>query len=286
MKDGGMERGDGLQRFCGIFVESVLRETAASVAYFFSNGWRWLLFARSHFPMKRYLRSTIHPLANRALALLIVALLLCADRAMAAATNVFEKDIVAFESGDKVNPPPSGAILFVGDSQFTRWKTIHEDLSEYTVINRGFGGSKMSDLVLFTSRIVTPYRPRLIVVNEGGNDIHEGQTPEVLLDNMKKFVLQVRKELPDVPIAFSGLAPSPARVNESEVRKRFNELLKTYIASQKKVFYIDLFNAYLGSDGTPREELFVADKLHHSAEGYKVRMKIMRPLLGKPDKAR
>src|SRR5262245_5535919 len=83
------------------------------------------------------------------------------------APDRFEKDIVAFEMADRKSPPPKGAILFVGDSQFTRWKSIQEDLKGYTVINRGFGGSKMSDLLHYTDRIVIPYRPRLIVVNEG-----------------------------------------------------------------------------------------------------------------------
>ncbi|MDB6055621.1 MAG: Argininosuccinate lyase [Verrucomicrobiales bacterium] len=216
--------------------------------------------------------------------LLFLGFALTTGLASAAATNVFEKDIVAFENQDRTNPPPRGTILFVGDSQFTRWKTIHEDLAGYNLINRGFGGSRMSDLILYTQRIVTPYHPRLIIVNEGGNDIHEGQTPETLLNNMKTFVAQVREELPGVPIAFTGLAPSPARISESDVRKRFNELLKNYVSSEKNILYIDLFDSYLGLDGKPREELFVADKLHHSAEGYKVRVKVMRPILGKPDR--
>ena len=92
------------------------------------------------------------------------------------AINKFEKDIVAFETADRTSPPPKGAILFAGDSQFTRWKSIHEDLKGYTVINRGFGGSQMSDLLHYTDRIVIPYQPRLIIVNEGGNDINAGRT--------------------------------------------------------------------------------------------------------------
>src|SRR5262245_36024044 len=97
----------------------------------------------------------------------------------------FEKDIVAFEAADRQAPPPKGAILFAGDSQFTRWKSIHDDLKGYTVINRGFGGSRMSDLLHYTDRIVIPYQPRLIVVNEGGNDIQAGRTPEELLADFR-----------------------------------------------------------------------------------------------------
>lgn len=200
-----------------------------------------------------------------------------------AATNGFEKDILAFEAADRANPPSAGAILFVGDSQFTRWKTVHQDLPEYRIINRGFGGSKMTDLLLYTERIVLPYKPRMIVVNEGGNDIHSGRTPEQLLADIRTFVSQVRSVLPNVPIVFSGLTPSPARWNETDTRLRFNQMLRGYLANGKKLIYLDLFDGYLGADGKPQEQFFVEDKLHHSAAGYAVRMRIMRPILGLPD---
>jgi lysophospholipase L1-like esterase len=200
-----------------------------------------------------------------------------------AAPGVFEKDILAFEAADRTNPPPSDSILLAGDSQFTRWKTVHQDLPDYRIINRGFGGSKMSDLLLYTDRIVLPYKPRMIIVNEGGNDIHAGRTPEQLLADITNFVGRVRAVLPDTPIVFSGLTPSPARWNETDTRLRFNRMLRGYLASGKNLIYLDLFDAYLGDDGKPREQLFVEDKLHHSAAGYAVRMRIMRPILGPPD---
>lgn len=213
-------------------------------------------------------------------ALLIVSTSLTALHAAAGQEpNKFEKDIVAFEAADKTSPPPKNAILFVGDSQFTRWKTIHEDLKGFTVINRGFGGSKMSDLLYYTDRVVIPYRPRLIVVNEGGNDIHGGRPPEELLADFKAFVAKVQRALPNTRIALSGLQPSPARWAQADTRRRFNAMLREYVATQKNVVYIDLFDAYLGADGKPREELFVADMTHHNAAGYAVRMRVMRPLL-------
>jgi hypothetical protein len=95
---------------------------------------------------------------------LLLALILISWRAFGAPpAHRFEKDIATFEAQDQKAPPPKGSILFVGDSTFTKWKTIHEDLPEYTVINRGFGGSTMSDLLYFADRVVIPYQPRLIV---------------------------------------------------------------------------------------------------------------------------
>jgi lysophospholipase L1-like esterase len=199
------------------------------------------------------------------------------------AAHPFEKDILAFEAADRANPPAPGAILFVGDSQFTRWKTLQQDLPDYRLINRGFGGSKMTDLLFYMDRIVLPYKPRMIVINEGGNDIHAGRTPEQLLANIKTFVKKVRAVMPGVPIAFSGLTSSPARITETAQRLRFNHLLKTYLAHGKKLIYLDLFNDFIGTDGMPRKELFVQDQLHDSEAGYAIRVRVVRPFLGPPD---
>lgn len=195
----------------------------------------------------------------------------------------FEKDIAAFEARDLAQPPPPHAILFVGDSQFTRWKTIHEDLPGYTLINRGFGGSRMSDLLYYADRIVLPYHPRMIVVHEGGNDIHSGRTPEQLLGDVQAFIAKVHAAQPDVPILISSLTPSPGRWSETDTRRRANQLLKDFVATQRLVKFVDLFDAYLGPDGKPVEALFVADHLHHSEAGYQVRVRITRPFLGEPD---
>jgi len=231
---------------------------------------------------------------KRRLALTIFTTLLLAPLAVRSAAEApgndhsprahpFEKDIAAFEAADKANPPPKEAILFVGDSTFTRWKSIHEDLPGYTVINRGFGGSQMSDLLFFTDRVVLPYQPRLIVVQEGGNDIHSGKSPERLLADIKAFVEKVHASLPNVPIAIGSITPNSARWNEVETRKRANQLVQDYIATQKGLSFIDYFEAFLGPDGKPRDELFVADHLHPSPAGYQLRVQIMRPILGEPD---
>ena len=219
-----------------------------------------------------------------AVALCFAASLVSVSNAAAQPTvNPYEKDIRAFEAADKTNPPPPGAILLAGDSQFTKWKAVHEDLPEYRIINRGFGGSKMSDLLFYTDRIVLPYKPRMIVINEGGNDIHGGRTPEQLLADMTNFVGRVQKVLPDTVIVFGGLTPSPARWSETDTRLRFNRMLKDYLGRGKNLVYLDLFDAFLGADGKPDEKLFLEDKLHNSAAGYAVRARLMRPVLGRPD---
>jgi hypothetical protein len=75
----------------------------------------------------------------------------------------FEKQVLTYEAEDKTNPPPKNAILLVGDSQFYRWKTLAEDLPDFTIINRGIDSFQFSDILNYYDRLVTPYRPRMII---------------------------------------------------------------------------------------------------------------------------
>ena len=200
------------------------------------------------------------------------------------AENRFEKQVLAYEAADRASPPPQGAILLAGDSQFFRWKTFEEDLSGYTVVNRGIDSFQTSDLLHYTERLVLPHKPRLIILHVGGNDVHTGKTPERLLTDFQAFVAKVHAVLPGVPIAFSSLTPGPGRWDEADRRKAANRLLKDYIATQPGLHFIDLWGAMLTADGKPREDLWVEDRIHPNHAGYLIRVQIMRPLLGPPDK--
>ena len=209
------------------------------------------------------------------LALLFLPLL----SAQPSSNSKWEKDIQAFEAADKTNPPPVGAILFLGASTTRLWKSLARDFPEYTVINRGFGGSQTSDAVFFADRIAIPYKPRLIVLQEGGNDINAGKTPEQVLSDFIAFADKVRAKLPHVRIAFTSLNPSPARWFQAEAQKKANQLVKEYVAKGQNLDFIDLWDAFLGPDGQPQAELFVADRLHNNEAGYKVRADLVRPHL-------
>jgi lysophospholipase L1-like esterase len=199
------------------------------------------------------------------------------------AGNRFEANVRAYEAADRATPPPRNAILLVGDSQFYRWKTLAEDLPGYTVINRGIDSFQTSDLVYFTERIVLPYRPRFIVLHVGGNDVNNGRTPAQILADFQAFVSKVRAVMPDVPIAFSSITPGPGRWDQAPARKTVNQSIKDYAATQPGLHFIDLWEAMLTPDGQPREDIWVEDRIHPNQAGYRIRVRIMRPLLGEPN---
>src|SRR6185436_8056759 len=84
----------------------------------------------------------------------------------------FAQRVAAYEAADTASPPPAGAILLAGDSQFDRWKTFQEDLAGFTVVNRGIDSLTTADEIQYADRLIVRYKPRMVVLHVGGNDIH------------------------------------------------------------------------------------------------------------------
>jgi lysophospholipase L1-like esterase len=194
----------------------------------------------------------------------------------------FERQVIEYEAADRASPPPRDAILFAGDSQFYRWKTIHEDLPGYTLINRGIDSFQFRDLIHYVDRIVIRYAPRLIVLHVGGNDVHKGRTPGQVLGDFRAFVKLVRAELPTVPIVYSSITPGPGRWDEAPQRRETNRVIRDYIATQADLKFVDLWDAMLTPDGKPREDIWVEDRVHPNHAGYLIRVERTRPFLGAP----
>jgi lysophospholipase L1-like esterase len=190
-------------------------------------------------------------------------------------TNRWDAEIAAFERQDLTNPPPKQAILFIGSSSIRLWKTLAQDFPEHKVINRGFGGSQIADSADFVERIVVPYRPRMVVMYAGGNDINAGETPENVAADFKAFVAKVRRSLPDIPIAYISIAPNPARWAQVDRVRRANELIRQFTTTTSGLTFIDVFPHMLGEDGKPRPELFVEDRLHMNETGYALWKKVV-----------
>lgn len=193
----------------------------------------------------------------------------------------WETAVAAFEQEDLLAPPPKHAVLFVGASTIVRWKSLAEDFKGTVIVNRGFGGNEIVDSTHFAERMIFPYEPQMIFLRAGGNDIHLGRSAEEVAGDFKDFVAKVRKRLPDVPIAYIALSPSIARWNERDTGDKMNALIADYVRQEKNLVFVDDSKITLGPDGQPRPELFVADRLHFSEEGYKLFAEVVRPYLPK-----
>lgn len=199
--------------------------------------------------------------------------------------NRFAKDIESFAAWDSRNAVPADPILFVGSSSIRMWRT-HESFPALPAINRGFGGSHISDVVHFSDRIVLPYAPKLIVFYAGDNDVAGGKSAAQILCDYRRFVELVHTQLPDTPILFITIKPSGRRWSLWPEMDKANNLIKAFSGKSGRLFFADLGTPLLGADGKPDNSLFLSDKLHLNAKGYRVWTRAIRPVIEKAIAAR
>jgi lysophospholipase L1-like esterase len=134
--------------------------------------------------------------AAAALAAALAAAAVAPARAQAPDPARFEAEIRAFEAATARRRRRAGAALFVGSSSIRLWCTLDRDFPDQRVVNRGFGGSTMAEVLRYAPRVVLPYRPRTVVVYAGDNDLAEGRTPAEVRDAYRRFTALVRARLP------------------------------------------------------------------------------------------
>lgn len=197
----------------------------------------------------------------------------------AADVTPFAAEILAFEAHDRAAPPTPGGIVFVGSSTFRLWSALAADFPLQNVLNRGFGGSTLPQVNMVVPRIVLPYRPHLVLLYAGDNDLAAGRTPADVLNGYRRFVSLVRRELPTVRIAFVSIKPSPSRWALVEKMRAANQLVRDEIARDPLSTYVDTFTPMLRADGRPRPELFGPDSLHMVRAGYVLWRETIAPVI-------
>jgi lysophospholipase L1-like esterase len=191
----------------------------------------------------------------------------------------FEKEVAAYEEADRQRPPLKGGILFIGSSTIKFWRTLAADFPDHQVINRGFGGTEIVDSTHFADRLIFPYEPKQIFLRAGGNDIHAGRLPREVAADFTEFVRVVHARLPKTEILYIGLSPAPARWGEADKNRELNRLIRELALDMPRVGFVDAYDISLTPDGRARPELFINDRLHFAAEGYKLLADRVRPFL-------
>ncbi len=195
----------------------------------------------------------------------------------------WESQIAAYEKEDAANPPKKGGIVFVGSSSIRLWKTLATDFPGLNVLNRGFGGSQISDSVAFLDRIVVPYEPRQVVFYAGGNDLNFGKAPAAVAKDFRAFATKVHAKLPETQIIFISSAPNHKRWAQIENVRTLNSLVERFCSENADYLkFLDVHPLMLGDDGKPLPDIFVADGLHMNPKGYALWTKALRPHL-KPE---
>lgn len=208
-------------------------------------------------------------------------IMLLVSAAVQAQTTPFFNDIQAFKKKDSIQFPPRHSILFIGSSSFTRWTNLQEDFPEYPVLNRGFGGSALPELILYAKDIVLPYHPKQIIIYCGENDLAAADSVTAVMV-LKRFGILfniIRNYYPNIPIVFISIKPSPSRQRLMPKMAAANKLIKQFLLKKRNTAFVDVYHKMLKPAGAPRDDLFIEDNLHMNKKGYAIWQKAIKPYL-------
>ncbi len=194
----------------------------------------------------------------------------------------FESSIQQFEKQDKNSPPCKGGILFTGSSSIRMWDTI-TSFPNREVLNRGFGGSQISDVLYYFDRVVLKYEPSVIVFYCGDNDIANQKSPEQVFNDYQTFSEKVHAAFPETEIIYLPIKPSKARWNMWQEMSKANQKIRTLSESKKYLHYCDIVPAMLNDKGIPNENYLIGDGLHLNKTGYKIWTDLVEKELKKLD---
>lgn len=182
----------------------------------------------------------------------------------------FEQEIAALKT--KSFPPGASGprIVFTGSSSIRMWTTINEAFPAHRLLNTGFGGSHMSDLLYFLDELVLRHQPEYVYIYEGDNDLAAGKDHKTILADTKAVVRVLREALPGVKIFFISPKPSISRWDLRRKYQKLNKKLGKYCNDYKDLQFIDVWNPMLTTSGALRPELFIEDGLHMNADGYAI----------------
>jgi lysophospholipase L1-like esterase len=193
----------------------------------------------------------------------------------------FRDDIENFKKRDLQHPPPLHAILFIGSSSFTKWTDVQAYFPDFKIINRGFGGSSLPDVIRYADDIIFPYQPRQVVIYCGDNDlaVSDTVTAQMVFNRFARLFRMIRTKIPGENIVYVSIKPSPSRARLMAKADAANGLIKSFLSLEKNASFVDVYHLMLNKEGKPMEEIFVGDKLHMNAKGYAIWKKAIKPYL-------
>lgn len=190
----------------------------------------------------------------------------------------FESQIHTFQDWDRKNSFVENAILFTGSSSVRLWNTATA-FPDYPVLNRGFGGSHLSDVKAHYESVIAPYKPSVLVLYAGDNDVASGKSAEQILSDYTNLAEKFLADFPDGKLLFISIKPSKSRWDFWPKMKEINKTVENYNQKQERLYYVDLASPLLDNSHKPDPSLFSDDLLHLNENGYKVWTENIEPVL-------
>ena len=195
----------------------------------------------------------------------------------------WEPDIQQFDSLNSIEGADPGTLVITGSSSVRLWDSIHSDLAPFEVIQRGYGGAKLSDFNFYAKRIIPRGQLKGIVVFVA-NDISGGdydRDPREVLKLFQVLVNQIREHNPGTPVYWIETTPTPSRWHVIEKARKANRLISGYCSRNEDLHFIATYDSFLTPGLLPDSAYFRNDMLHLNRNGYKHWTEIIKSKLEK-----
>lgn len=184
----------------------------------------------------------------------------------------FESTIESFRRFDARNTLAKNPILFVGSSSMVFWETAIS-FPDYPIINRGFGGASLPEVIHYYDDVIRKHNPSMILVY-CDIDVERGRSPEVAVNAFKELVDRIEQDFPQTPVLF--LSMKPTLIDDflgKDVRKNkllTNKLLMQYAESKETLSYVDITTSMINASGNLKDDIFIGDGMHLNPLGYEL----------------
>jgi lysophospholipase L1-like esterase len=156
--------------------------------------------------------------------------------------------------------------VLVGDS-LSMWFPSQRLPSGQLWLNQGISGEN-SRQILNRLSAFSQTRPTTIYVLAGINDLRQGASDAVLLDNLRQIVRRLRLNHPQSQIILQSILPTRLSAIPNERIHNLNQQI-TIIAQQEGTGYLNLHTLFVDSQGQLRQDL-TTDGIHLTRQGYEV----------------
>ena len=192
--------------------------------------------------------------------------------------KIWQSEIDAFDKLNGANPLQYG-ILFTGSSSIRMWKNPAMDFNNPKILNRGFGGSQIIDLIENFDQVILKYHPQKIVIYSGDNDIQEGKSAEIVFGDFCVLYGMIKAKLPNAQVYYIAIKPSLNRWNKVIEIQKANTMIHEYLNTKSTAAFVDIFSPMIDITGKPSKKCFMEDGLHMTDEGYQLWTKILAPYI-------
>lgn len=191
----------------------------------------------------------------------------------------FWNDVQTIKAYDKIYSPPQHPILFIGSSSIRLWVDFTKTFKDYTVLNRGIGGTVTADIDRYLEDVAFPYQPKQVVLYVGENDLIKAPDAETVFADFKKLYTHFRTGLPNTPLVYIAIKGSPSRAQHQAKAKQANLLISQFLKGEQNAVFVDVYQPMLDKQGNMQPALFKEDMLHMNGTGYRIWNNLLFPYL-------